>query len=181
MRPSHSAHQLEFPQHSVDWKIARVPHFSRSLREVGLLIFLPAATLGGRGIPQALVTSNLDPEIQRADHRQGGGGATKKRDRAPKSFIVKILTSNSLQLKVLQSIFANPAPVKPFRGRGDGGYPWNVDLFQIETGRRRLVTRPHPNNLCERFPQPQTLEESFRQDKSRSRKKRPFLWQIPDG
>jgi hypothetical protein len=40
-----------------------------------------------------------------------------------KSFKVKILTSNSYALKILQTILAAPAPVKAFRGMGEGGYP----------------------------------------------------------
>src|ERR1019366_10571815 len=71
----------------------------------------------------APVTSNLDLQIQRADHRQGGGGLRKNRESGPKSFVVKLLTSKPLRLKILQSIFANPAPVKPFRRVGKGGYP----------------------------------------------------------
>ena len=44
-------------------------------------------------------------------------------EKARKSFKVKILTSNSYALKILQTIFATPAPVKAFRGVGGGGYP----------------------------------------------------------
>jgi hypothetical protein len=32
------------------------------------------------------------------------------------------MTSNPLALKILQTIFANPAPVAAFKGWGEGGY-----------------------------------------------------------
>ena len=73
--------------------------------------------------PQPNVTSDLDPKIQRADHRQGGGGARRKRERGSNSFVLKILTSKPLGLKILQTIFVNPAPVAAFGGVGGGGYP----------------------------------------------------------
>jgi hypothetical protein len=37
------------------------------------------------------------------------------------SFVFKILTSNSYGLKILQTLFAKPAPVKPFQGVGGRG------------------------------------------------------------
>jgi len=55
-------------------------------------------------------------------------------DAAPKqpskSFAFKILTSNPFAIKILQSIFANPAPVKPFRWGWVGG-----TLSTVQTGR----------------------------------------------
>ena len=73
--------------------------------------------------PHPDVTSDLDAKNQRADHRQGGGGAIGNRERGANSFVVKILTSKPLGLKILQTIFAKPAPVAAFRGVGAGGYP----------------------------------------------------------
>ena len=70
--------------------------------------------------PHAIVTSNLDPRFQRANHGQGGG-TCKNRGAVPNSFVVKILTPKPLGLKILQTLFADPAPSKPFRGRGGGG------------------------------------------------------------
>ena len=82
------------------------------------------------------VTSDLDAKNQRADHRQGGGGASRRRVRGSNSFVLKILTSKSLGLKILQTIFAKPAPVAAFRGVGGGGYPeicyFSVRAFGIE-------------------------------------------------
>ncbi len=46
------------------------------------------------------------------------GNAAQKRG---KCSVFKILTSNSLALKILQTHFANPAPVAAFRGVGGRG------------------------------------------------------------
>jgi len=37
-----------------------------------------------------------------------------------KLFVIHILIANSLALKILQTLFAEPAPVKPFRGGWEG-------------------------------------------------------------
>jgi len=75
------------------------------------------------GFPQAIVTSSLVREIQRADHCQGGGGRRTGFEKRHKWLVIKILTYNPLRLKILQTSFANPAPVKAFRGGGGGGPP----------------------------------------------------------
>lgn len=72
---------------------------------------------------KASVTSNLDPTQQREDHRHGRGRNARKGRKDPKSLVVKILTFKPLWLKILQSIFANPAPVKAFRGGGGLDFP----------------------------------------------------------
>jgi hypothetical protein len=46
-----------------------------------------------------------------------------------KSFGINILTSKSNALKVLQAIFAKPAPVKVFREVGTGGVPLQWKKF----------------------------------------------------
>jgi hypothetical protein len=69
------------------------------------------------------VTSDLDPEIQRADHRQGGGGTRGNREPVSNSFVLKILTPKPLGLKILRGIFAKPAPDKAFHGLVGEGYP----------------------------------------------------------
>jgi hypothetical protein len=51
--------------------------------------------------------------------------------KARKSFKLKILTSNPYALKILQTIFAAPAPVKAFRGMGGGGVPLNSENFRV--------------------------------------------------
>jgi hypothetical protein len=75
------------------------------------------------GFPQAHVTSNLDPQLQRADDGQGGGSIRRNREADPNFFVIKILTSNPLGPKILQGIFAEPAPVKAFKRVGGGGVP----------------------------------------------------------
>jgi hypothetical protein len=85
------------------------------------------------------VTSNLDFKSQSADHRQGGGGRRQIRARGYKSFVFNILTSNPLGLKILQTIFANPALVKAFRGVEEGGYLSTSTLLPKIT-----LTKKHP-------------------------------------
>jgi hypothetical protein len=66
------------------------------------------------------VTSNLVLQSKEADHGQGGGGTSTRGRSDHKFFVSKISTAKSLRFKFLQSVFANPAPVTPFRG-GEGG------------------------------------------------------------
>jgi len=65
----------------------------------------------------------LPPARKQVDYGQGGGGIDKYRDIGLKFFVVKILTSNFFDIKILQTLFADPAPVKAFGGWGEGGYP----------------------------------------------------------
>jgi hypothetical protein len=86
------------------------------------------------GFPQPNVTSNLDLKIQRADHSRGGGGAGRNPERGSNSIVLKILTSKPLGLKILQTIFANPAPVAAFRGvGGEGDTPENHDFPKTDS------------------------------------------------
>jgi hypothetical protein len=93
-------------------------------------------------IPQPLVTPDLDPETQTADHRQGGGGARRNHELGPNPFVLKILTSKPLGLKILQTIFANPAPVAAFREGDGGGYPLNLAISQNGLAEKALVKAP---------------------------------------
>jgi hypothetical protein len=79
------------------------------------------------------VTSDLAINKKKADHGQGASGKNITREKATKFFASKILTSKPLGLKILQSIFAEPAPVKAFRGWGEGGYPLNPRFSRNET------------------------------------------------
>jgi hypothetical protein len=79
------------------------------------------------------VTSNLALHKKKADHGQGVSGTSFPGENTHKFFVIKILTSNPLRLKILQSIFANPAPVKAFSGWGGGGTPLTQDVSQNET------------------------------------------------
>lgn len=103
--------------------------------------------------PQPNVTSNLDPEIQRADHRQGGGGTQPILQKARKCFQLKILTSNSYRLKILQTIFADPAPVKAFRGVGEGGIPQFSPTFPKRERSNALSARLFSTIFSGGFPQ----------------------------
>lgn len=73
-------------------------------------------------------------------------------EKADKFFVVKILTCKPLRLKILQSIFADPAPVKAFRGVGGGGYPKFLPISQNETHSNMPAHHVAPNYLFIRFP-----------------------------
>ena len=88
------------------------------------------------------VTSALAPKIERADHGQGGGGGGEDSEKHRKSIVLKILTSNPLGLKILQTVFAEPAPVKAFRRCGEGGTPPSPPLSQNETCSNRVAKLP---------------------------------------
>jgi hypothetical protein len=75
------------------------------------------------------VTPNLAPDKEKADHHQGVSGRRSDREKPHKLFVIKILTSKPLRLKILQSIFAKPAPVKAFQRRGEGGTPLPPEVF----------------------------------------------------
>ncbi|SRR6266567_789678 len=72
---------------------------------------------------RTVVTSELATRAKRAEHGQGGGGIRDFRRSSAKCFVVKILTSKPLGLKILQRLFAGSAPGKAFHGDGEGGTP----------------------------------------------------------
>ena len=78
------------------------------------------------------VTSDLARPFRFVHHRQGGGGRSRASESTGNSFVLKILTSKLFALKILQTIFANPAPSKAFRGMGGGG----VASFIIENSKK---------------------------------------------
>lgn len=51
----------------------------------------------------------------------------------PNAFVFKILTSKIFDIKILQTLFADPAPVKAFRGWGEGGTPRKRRFSRNET------------------------------------------------
>jgi hypothetical protein len=55
---------------------------------------------------------------------------------ASKPFVLKILTSKFFDIKILQTLFANPAPRKAFRGVGGGGYLAFLPTFPNRQQRR---------------------------------------------
>jgi hypothetical protein len=77
---------------------------------------------------------------------KGGGGTRGGREKVRKSFVVKILTSKSLGLKILQTFFAKPAPVKSFKGVGGGGTSANPHFSQKGT-RSHAVGVTHRENF----------------------------------
>jgi hypothetical protein len=79
------------------------------------------------------VTSDLASGGQKADDFQGAIGTADKRQKAPKLFEIKILTTKPYGHKILQSKFAKPAPVKAFRRGGGGGTPQIRRFSQNET------------------------------------------------
>jgi hypothetical protein len=78
------------------------------------------------------VTSNLALYKNKADHGQGVSGTSSIGEKANELFVIKILTSKPLRLNILQSIFADPAPVKAFRC-GGRGTPKSRPISQNET------------------------------------------------
>ena len=98
------------------------------------------------------VTSDLAPAQKKADHRQGVSGTGIPLQEASKFFVIKILTSNPLGLKILQGIFAKPAPVKTFReGRGRG-VPLAFNVFPKRNCCRTSDRTPQANYFFDTFP-----------------------------
>jgi len=67
------------------------------------------------------VTSNLARTIQIARSWPKRAWWSKPHWRAPKLNVLKILTFKFFDIKILPTLFANPAPSKPFRGCGGRG------------------------------------------------------------
>jgi hypothetical protein len=61
-----------------------------------------------------------------------------------KSFALKILTLKSSAIKILQTLFANPAPRKPFRGREEGGYLESNEILPKISPSIALENGTHP-------------------------------------
>ena len=73
-----------------------------------------------------------------------------KRSKFP---VVKILTSNFFVLRILQPRFANPAPVKPFRGVGGGGYTPATEIFTNRIWPKHTARSQSPDYFFVRIPQ----------------------------
>jgi hypothetical protein len=65
------------------------------------------------------------------------------------SFVLKILTSKVFAIKILQIFFANPAPSKPFKGMGGGGYLKKTKSVQKPSS----SGAPENDAPCELFPE----------------------------
>ena len=75
-------------------------------------------------------------------HFQGAGNPPKGLQKPRKFFVVKILIPNSYALKILQTLFANPAPVAAFEKGGGGGVPLKSHGFpKIGTLPATLLSR----------------------------------------
>ena len=98
------------------------------------------------------VTSELAPTQKKADHGQGVSGTGIPLQEASKFFVIKVLTSNPLGLKILQSIFAEPAPVKTFREGGGRGVPLAFNVFPKRNCCRTSDRTPQANYFFDTFP-----------------------------
>jgi hypothetical protein len=78
----------------------------------------------------------------KADDCQGESGTDVTRQRTPKPFEIKILTPNPKALKILQSNFAEAAPVKALEGGGRGGTPANVRSTKMNQLKKTREGKP---------------------------------------
>lgn len=85
------------------------------------------------------VTSDLAFHSQRSRSLPRANSKRSDRENDRKPFVIKILTSNPLRLKILQAIFAKPAPVKAFQRVGGGGYPSKARISQNGSRPRALI------------------------------------------
>jgi hypothetical protein len=74
---------------------------------------------------------------KKVEDRQGAGGTRSHRKNGRKPFVVKILTSNHFVIKILQPLFAKPAPSKAFQREGGGGTPLNHDFSKMKEAENR--------------------------------------------
>src|SRR5258708_22045199 len=89
------------------------------------------------------------------------------------SFVLKILTSKPLGLKILRRLFANPAPSAAFRGWGEGG---DTPISQIRTTQRAENSSSKSKstkNIFSRNPQTESPSSPALED-------RPELRQRPE-
>jgi len=100
------------------------------------------------------VTSDLARFSRKADHRQGVSGIRQGLKKARKLFEIKILTPNSYALKILQTIFAKPAPVKAFRGMGGRGYTSKRNVFPKRNPLKCWFQHAKRNIFLRSFPHP---------------------------
>jgi hypothetical protein len=67
---------------------------------------------------------------------------------ARNSFKVKIMTCNPYALKSLQTIFAAPAPVKAFRGMGEGGYSSIPEISPLSEEMKKPFDDSNSEFIC---------------------------------
>jgi hypothetical protein len=86
----------------------------------------------GKDSHKLVVTSDLAPEIWKAEDCQGESSLLMRPEKGYKVFEIKILTSNSYALNILQPIFAKPAPGAASRGRWGRGYTCNAGFRKMK-------------------------------------------------
>lgn len=91
------------------------------------------------------VTSDLAFHSQRSRSLPRANSKRSNRENDRKSFVIKILTSNPLRLKILQAIFAKAAPVKAFQRVGGGGVPLEGADFPKRISPASPHSRKSPN------------------------------------
>jgi len=73
---------------------------------------------------------------------------TQPHRRGPKSIVFKILTSKLFDIKILRTLFVNPAPSKVFRGSGGGGAPFEgmvkAVFPKLDRSSRKFISRRNP-------------------------------------
>ncbi len=70
----------------------------------------------------------------------------------PNAFVFKILTSKIFDIKILQTLFAKPAPSKTFREYGgEGGTPISHSVPEPATAARRFISRRNSQPLLPPF------------------------------
>jgi hypothetical protein len=103
------------------------------------------------------VTFNLAPTIELSDDRRSGRSDQSSTAR-PNSFGIKILTPKPKGLKILRTMFADPAPSKTFRGGGGGGYRNQaVNFPKTKFAQLNLFSPTSP-----RFSQDETADVRYR-------------------
>jgi hypothetical protein len=111
-----NAHRITYPEDV--WQTAFGSNNKAPIHDQGCVV---SPIFHRRNVSR--VTSDLALNFRKADHGQGISGARNYHRTHRKFFVIKVLTSNSLALKILQTLFAEPAPVKAFRGGGGEGVP----------------------------------------------------------
>ncbi len=137
---------LSEPNLADEKKIGEIPKACPSLTmNYARRTMLPTSEIHRQTL--ADVTSALALRMKRADYCQGGSSRSRGQSRPCNSFGIKILTSNPYALKILQTHFAEPAPVKVFARGGGGGYLRKTAVSQNGTPKTHSKTRVAQKNF----------------------------------
>jgi hypothetical protein len=88
-----------------------------------------------------------------ADDGHGEASARLSSSKRYKSRIFKILTPNAFAFRILQTLFAKPAPVKPFAGVGGEGDTPCGNHFPKRTSLERPAQQRTSDYFFARYPQ----------------------------